>query len=268
MNFSVFKISILRIVDTNNICEDDFTPVVDDGFIYAKVSYEKGAYVLEDNAAYYQTLLKNRSSQISVAINNQDIPIIREHILMRFKREKLNPMLASILYNELSQVCNLKQRQIAEVLEITQGAISNKKRLSTLPYFVQVKLIDETIKERHARAILQLKDSDDYQKLSKAALDKIVEEKLNVIETENLIFKYLGKPQVNHRTLNIRPISQEKGVIKPEAQIVVKHVNDEMVKTIEKINKFFPQLDVEFDIGSDKEDVVFLLKLKGTCEHE
>lgn len=265
MDYEVYKISILRVVDEKKISKKEIVEVEDIENQFVSVTYQRGVFILLDNPDYYQTLIRKRVSEINVAIRHQEIPTIREHILMRLKREKLNPMLASILYYELSSICKLKQRQISEELNITQGAISNKKRLMMLPYFVQVKIIDGSLKERHARAILQLKD---YPELCPVVLKEILDNNLTVVETQNLVYKYLGKPIIAHKTLSIKKLDENLTNVKPEAKIAVNHVNSEMSKAIEKINKFFPNLDIEFELGSDREDVIFLLKLKGTCDNE
>ena len=70
-----------------------------------------------------------------------------------------------------------------------QSTIANKLRVLKLDYDIRKKLIENSLTERHARALLKLPNVE----MQKNVLDKVIEEKLNVKETEALIDRTLLK---------------------------------------------------------------------------
>ncbi len=78
---------------------------------------------------------------------------------------------------------NLSQGEVAKMLGVSQSYVANKLRLLKLDEEIQKKVIFEGLTERHARALLRLKNSD----TQRAALDKICERRLSVAESEALV---------------------------------------------------------------------------------
>ena len=268
MEKTFHKVSMLRIVDKNNIVEDqyDITKLkikyADPKIIHhCDVEFIGGVYALMTNPEYYYFMKVTQSRHVVVSIAQDEIRGIRDHLLNRCKREILNPMISALIYEELSNVANLKQRQIAEDLSITQGAISNKSRLINLPIVAQHALIKDQIKERHGRTLLQLRKIDNYEQVLSEVLTKVINEKLNVSATEDLVNEVLGKPVIKRESLNIKP--KTESVISPESKIIVRQVEKELEESMKKINKYFPRLEVVLDEGVDKGDYIFLLRMKG-----
>ena len=77
----------------------------------------------------------------------------------------------------------MTQGQVAAMLGVSQPYVANKLRLLKLDASMQEKIIKAGLSERHARAILKLKNDDDRAK----ALDKICERGLSVAESEALV---------------------------------------------------------------------------------
>lgn len=80
------------------------------------------------------------------------------------------------------------QDEIASKLGVSQSSIANKLRLLNLPRKVQDALLFNKISERHARSLLSLNDKE----LQENLLDKIVNERLTVRQTEDEINKLLN----------------------------------------------------------------------------
>ena len=78
---------------------------------------------------------------------------------------------------------NLTQGEVAKMLGVSQSYVANKLRLLKLDTPTQEKIIRSGLSERHARAILKLKNDDDRAK----ALDKICERGFSVAESEALV---------------------------------------------------------------------------------
>ena len=78
---------------------------------------------------------------------------------------------------------NLTQGEVAKMLGVSQSYVANKLRLLKLDESMRERIIKADLSERHARAILKLKNNDDRNK----ALDKICERGLSVAESEALV---------------------------------------------------------------------------------
>ena len=82
----------------------------------------------------------------------------------------------------------LTQEEIAQKLGVSQSAIANKLRLLKLSHEEQQTILEYGLTERHARAILRLKEP----KMRSLALRRIREEHLNVAASEEMIENLLG----------------------------------------------------------------------------
>ena len=81
------------------------------------------------------------------------------------------------------EMCNMRQSEIAEKLGVSQSYVANKLRLLNYSDKMQRRITDAGLSERHARALLRLRDEAERD----GALDIIVRDSLNVAETEALI---------------------------------------------------------------------------------
>ena len=84
------------------------------------------------------------------------------------------------------------QEEISNKLGVSQSSIANKIRLLNLPKEVQDALLYSKISERHARSLLSLNDSEKQIEV----LNRIINEKLTVRQTEDEIAKLLNKNSV------------------------------------------------------------------------
>ena len=83
------------------------------------------------------------------------------------------------------------QEEIANKMGISQSSIANKIRLLNLPRKVQDALLFNRISERHARSLLSLNDSE----LQEELVDRIINERLTVKQTEDEINRILNKDE-------------------------------------------------------------------------
>lgn len=86
----------------------------------------------------------------------------------------------------------MKQDELAAKLGISQSAIANKIRLLALDEEVQQALLGGKISERHARSLLQITDKNKQKEI----LNRIIDERLTVKQTDEVINKLLGKVQM------------------------------------------------------------------------
>ena len=84
---------------------------------------------------------------------------------------------------------NMTQNEIAKLFGASQSYIANKIRLLKLPDKVQAEILKNGLSERHARALLRLRDEKEISKM----LEKIVQMKLSVAASEALIDAHIEK---------------------------------------------------------------------------
>ena len=108
-------------------------------------------------------------------------------LIENIQREELSPIEEARAYQQLIEIHNLTQEALAQRLGKGQSTIANKLRLLKLPDRVQEALLNKEITERHARAILPLKDEEKQLKI----LEEIIEKNLNVKQTEARVEKML-----------------------------------------------------------------------------
>ena len=113
-------------------------------------------------------------------------------LIENLQREELSSIEEAVAYAKLLELHNLTQEALAQRLGKGQSTIANKLRLLKLPQDVQDALLQKVITERHARALIPLKDPELQTKL----LTEIIEKQLNVKQTEDRVVKLLEKNNV------------------------------------------------------------------------
>ncbi|WP_280771263.1 nucleoid occlusion protein [Salipaludibacillus daqingensis] len=106
-------------------------------------------------------------------------------LIENLQREGLTSIEEATAYSKLLELHGLTQESLAQRLGKGQSTVANKLRLLHLPTSIQDALLNRQISERHARALISLKDQEKQEKL----LFRIIEEELNVKQTEEAIKK-------------------------------------------------------------------------------
>ncbi|UTR16577.1 nucleoid occlusion protein [Salipaludibacillus sp. LMS25] len=106
-------------------------------------------------------------------------------LIENLQREGLTSIEEAMAYAKLLDLHGLTQESLAQRLGKGQSTVANKLRLLNLPASVQDALLNRRITERHARALIGLKDQEKQEKV----LERIIEQELNVKQTEELIAK-------------------------------------------------------------------------------
>ncbi|WP_368653493.1 nucleoid occlusion protein [Ornithinibacillus sp. 4-3] len=119
-------------------------------------------------------------------------------LIENLQREELTVIEEAQAYAKLLELHSLTQEALAQRLGKSQSTIANKLRLLKLPEDVQNALFLKTITERHARALIGLKD----EVIQLRALEEIIENDLNVKQTEALIQKLLEPEQPKEKKQN------------------------------------------------------------------
>ncbi|KTR59873.1 chromosome partitioning protein ParB [Exiguobacterium indicum] len=104
-------------------------------------------------------------------------------LIENLQREDLTPIEEAEAYERLLALQDITQEVLARKLGRSQSTIANKLRLLRLPTDVREALKQRTITERHARALLPLKE----EALQVTVLAEILEREWNVKETERRV---------------------------------------------------------------------------------
>ncbi|GAA0745682.1 nucleoid occlusion protein [Clostridium oceanicum] len=110
-------------------------------------------------------------------------------LLENLQREDLNYFEEAEAYNNLIKDHFYTQEKLAEAIGKKQSTIANKIRLLKLDKNIRKRIVENKLTERHGRALLKLRDKELQNKI----LDIVIEKKLNVKKTEELIQKELLK---------------------------------------------------------------------------
>jgi ParB family chromosome partitioning protein len=145
----------------------------------------------------YELIAGERRLRASKKLGMERIPaIVKEFndtqtasiaLIENLQREGLTAIEEAMAYQKLIDLHNLTQESLAQRLGKGQSTIANKLRLLHLPQPVQDALMARTITERHARALIPLKEADIQLKV----LQEIIDRDWNVKQTETRVKQLL-----------------------------------------------------------------------------
>jgi ParB family transcriptional regulator, chromosome partitioning protein len=140
-------------------------------------------------------------------------------LIENIQREELSAFEEALAYDKLLKLHGLTQEALAQRLGKGQSTIANKLRLLKLPQSIQDAILGKKISERHARALIPLKE----EALQEKVLVEILEKQLNVKQTEervNQLKDKKEKPKQKRRVFSrdtriaINTVRQSIGMVK------------------------------------------------------
>jgi ParB family chromosome partitioning protein len=139
-----------------------------------------------------------------VDISDQDSAIIA--LIENLQRQDLNFIEEAEGFMNLIADYGFTQEQLARRVGKKQSTIANKIRLLRLAPYMQKALLENSLTERHARAILRLPD----EKSRDEALNKVIAGELNVRQTDELVDKLLAEsPEAKRARPRVKPIIKD-----------------------------------------------------------
>jgi len=146
---------------------------------------------LEDNR--YEIIAGERRYRAIKKLNWTEVPaIVRDlndketasiALIENLQREELTAIEEALAYQQLIELHHLTQEALAQRLGKGQSTIANKLRLLKLPKYVQDAILKREITERHARALISVKEEE----LQNQLVDLIKENDWNVRQLEEYI---------------------------------------------------------------------------------
>ncbi|WP_079710073.1 nucleoid occlusion protein [Paraliobacillus ryukyuensis] len=153
----------------------------------------------DDEGRKFEIIAGERRWRAVTSLEWETVPvIIREMneaetasvaLIENLQREELTVIEEAKAYGRLLELHGLTQEALAQRLGKSQSTIANKMRLLKLPESVQIAILEKKITERHARALIVIKDPEKQEKV----LQEIIDKQLNVKQTEDRIEKLLNQ---------------------------------------------------------------------------
>ena len=109
-------------------------------------------------------------------------------IIENLHRKDLNIFEEAAAIASLIEIYHMTQEQVAKKLSMTQAGVANKLRLLRLEKHEREQVLTNKLSERHARALLRIKNPS----LRQCILSHIVRHSLNVKQTEDYIDQKLS----------------------------------------------------------------------------
>ncbi len=111
-----------------------------------------------------------------------DQAMLEMALIENIQREDLDPIEVSLSYKRLIDECNLTQEQLSEKVNKQRSTVTNYLRLLKLPAEIQKALRDKDITMGHARALINIDDTDKQLAIFAMA----IENNLSVRQIEEL----------------------------------------------------------------------------------
>lgn len=197
----------VKLISTNNIIPNRFQPrqvfgekelkeladsIKQHGIIQPLIVRQLGDKyeIIAGERRYKAALLAGLYNVPAIVVEKDDNESAEIAIIENIQRKDLTPIEEAKSYKKLIDK-GLTQEEIAQKLGITQPTVANKLRLLNLTQEVQDALLHNKISERHARALLRIESQNQQINI----LNRIINEKINVKQTEEEIDKLLGYNQ-------------------------------------------------------------------------
>ncbi|NLB21433.1 MAG: ParB/RepB/Spo0J family partition protein [Clostridium sp.] len=130
--------------------------------------------------------------------------VLEISLIENIQRQDLNPIEEANAYQRLLSDFSITQEELSRKIGKSRTSIANTVRLINLDERVQVFLVEETLKEGLGRAILGLTDKEEQL----LAAQQVIDNDLNVRETENMIKNY-HTPKAVPRKIKSNPFYKD-----------------------------------------------------------
>jgi len=173
-------------------------------------------------------------------------------LIENLQREELTAIEEAMAYEKLLQLHSLTQEALAQRLGKGQSTIANKLRLLKLPERIQESILKREISERHARALIPLKEAD--QQLM--VFDEMLENQYNVKQLEERVQEVLNP---------VAATVEEEKKEKPKRKAVSKDVRialNTIRQSLSMVTKSGIQLKTEEEDGEDFYQIIVKIPKK------
>lgn len=180
---------------------------------------EKGYEIIAGERRYRACKLNGAETIPAIIINADNDKSAILALLENLQREDLCFFEIAEAYQNLIREQGMTQEELAKKVGKSQSTIANKLRLLKLSPRVKKSVRELELTERHARAILPIKNEDEQMKV----LHIIYEKQLNVQQTEELVINILAgkeKPKKKRTLPSLRDIRIFTNTIKKALEVM------------------------------------------------
>jgi ParB family chromosome partitioning protein len=151
--------------------------------------------IVRPRGDFFELIAGERRWRAAQLLNLPEVPVIAREaddrtvlelaLIENLQRENLNPIEEALGYSQLAGQFGMTQEEVSVKVGKSRAVVANALRLLKLPQSVQDFVRDGKLSVGHAKVILGLAD----EVSQKQAADRVVNESLNVRQTEGLIAK-------------------------------------------------------------------------------
>lgn len=215
--------------------------------------------VLKKEGNYYTIIAGERRWRAAKTIGLKEVPavimdlsdkqVLEVSLIENIIREDLNPIEEALAYKKLLKDFELTQEEVSKKVSKSRSAIANCMRLLNLDERVQEYLIDGVISEGHGRAILGV----DHKDLQYEIAQKVIDEDLNVRQTEKLI----------KNMSNNKPKKENKSLVNPYIKDITEKLEGyfNTKVTLNTKSKDKGKIEIEYYSEDDLQRILELLKV-------
>jgi ParB family chromosome partitioning protein len=154
--------------------------------------------------------------------NVEEFEGMKLSLIENLQRENLNPVEEAIAFKGLIDNYNITQEELSVAVGKSRPYITNSLRLLNLDSDILLSISDGKISSGHGRALLSIEDKKIQNEIAK----NIIEKKLNVRETENIVNTVKNKKNSVKKSNKEDPFiseARDKFMKKLGTKVVIKH---------------------------------------------
>ncbi|MGE7842855.1 nucleoid occlusion protein [Lysinibacillus sp. NPDC093712] len=199
----------------------------------------------------YRAMKKLQWTEVPAIVRNlTDKETASIALIENLQREELTAIEEAVAYQKLLELHELTQEALAQRLGKGQSTVANKLRLLKLPEEVQQAILKRQISERHARALIAIKD----QPLQLEILQGAIENDWNVRQLEEHIHKLLHPEVVDQEEDIPKKVKPKRKAISKDVRIALNTIKQSLsmvtksgitVKTEEEDTEEYYQITVK-----------------------
>ena len=154
---------------------------------------EDGRYEIIAGERRFRAMTKLEWEEVPAIVRNlSDKETASIALIENLQREELTAIEEALAYQKLLELHELTQEALAQRLGKGQSTVANKLRLLKLPQIIQDGILKRDISERHARALIPVKEEDKQI----ALYHDLIAHQYNVKQLEAKVEELLNPPAV------------------------------------------------------------------------
>ena len=199
----------------------------------------------------YRAMKKLQWTEVPAIVRNlNDKETASIALIENLQREELTAIEEAVAYQKLLELHELTQEALAQRLGKGQSTVANKLRLLKLPEEVKQAILRRDISERHARALISVKDLP----LQLQMLQQTLENDWNVRHLEEQIHMLLHPEEAEQEEVAVKKVKPKRKAISKDLRIALNTIKQSLsmvtksgitVKTEEEDTEDYYQITVK-----------------------